>query len=157
MASDRPKTSQHSPGKSEALRDLADRMKLENLDCTLETHRLEELPKPMVSPLYRIILELLENVRKHAKANRVLIQLLVHRHAVQLLFEDDGQGFDPDRTTKNGLGLESLQHRVRILNGEWDLHSQPGQGTSVTITIPLFSTDPESEKSVASGPLTENR
>lgn len=141
----------------EVLLDLAEQMKLDNLDCTLETDRLEELPKPMVSPLYRIILELLENVRKHAKANRVLIQLLVHRHAVQLLFEDDGQGFDPDQPTNNGLGLESLQHRVRILNGEWDLHSQPGQGTSITITIPLFSPDPEPERFPASGPLTENR
>ena len=91
--------------------------------------------------LYRITQESLNNVVKHAQANRVSVLLVRQPDAVTVLVEDDGQGFDVQQTRRAGndrcLGLVGIQERVSLLQGSVRIESGEGKGTVVKVTIPL--------------------
>jgi signal transduction histidine kinase len=82
--------------------------------------------------LYRIVQELLNNVIKHAEAKKVLIQLVREADRFNLTVEDDGKGFDSSEIN-NGAGLSNVRARTEYLNGNLDIVSQKGEGTSVHI------------------------
>ena len=74
-------------------------------------------------------------------AKNILIQLIFEEEQLQLLVEDDGQGFDLGQArSKSGLGISGIESRVELLNGtiEWD--SISNEGTSVNISMPLTAT-----------------
>jgi signal transduction histidine kinase len=87
--------------------------------------------------LYRITQELCANVVRHADARHLLIQLSRHNGSATLVVEDDGVGFDPQSALRPGIGMESIRSRVAYLEGELEWLSAPGEGTSVTIHIPV--------------------
>lgn len=91
--------------------------------------------------VYRIVQECLNNVLKHAAAQKVVIQLDRDVREVRFEIRDDGRGFAmkpaPAGIATSGLGLKNLAERARILNGTFDIQSQPGKGTRVTIVIPI--------------------
>lgn len=91
--------------------------------------------------LYRIIQELLQNIVKHAKASSVLVQLSQREDMLTLAVEDDGIGLPPDHKTKGGLGLKSIDNRLKALNGSMDIHQRKPKGTSVTIEIMVTAPD----------------
>lgn len=90
--------------------------------------------------LYRIIQEALNNVVKHAHASRVTVQLIRDVHHLRLVVRDDGRGFEPatirDSATP-GMGLKDIVGRIRLLSGKEQIESQPNQGTTLSVTIPL--------------------
>ena len=96
--------------------------------------RLDEEREIMI---YRIVQELVQNAIKHAGANSILIQLSQHNNILSLVVEDNGKGFDVHTVDTDGLGLQSLESRVKFLNGQLDIDSSPETGTAVTIDIPL--------------------
>jgi signal transduction histidine kinase len=79
---------------------------------------------------YRIIQELLKNIRQHAAATYVLVELQMHEHTLAITVEDNGAGFDAVTVTR-GMGLQNMQTRVRSFDGEYTLETSPGKGTSV--------------------------
>ncbi len=84
--------------------------------------------------LYRIVQELLSNVIKYAEAENVLIQLTQESAHFTLTVEDDGKGFETSGLiTNKGAGIANVKARAAYLNGLVDVHSAPGQGTSVTV------------------------
>lgn len=85
--------------------------------------------------LYRVAQEALHNSLRHAGARSV--QVLLKRTAEGTLLElsDDGEGFDPSRV-QAGLGLSSMEGRVRALGGQLELASAPGRGTRVRVRLP---------------------
>ena len=88
--------------------------------------------------LYRIIQELISNILKHAKASEVSIQLLKKEKRLNIVVEDNGIGFDVNQTkNKKGMGLKNIESRVDSLNGEFNIDSGKGSGTTITIDIPL--------------------
>ncbi len=98
----------------------------------------ERLAEKIEITLYRIIQELLNNIGKHAQATEVIIQLARHGSELNLLVEDNGVGFDLQEVKgKRGLGLGSLDSRVRYLDGSWEIDTAPGRGTSVMIHVDL--------------------
>jgi signal transduction histidine kinase len=120
-----------------AIEDIAANLREENYEIKLEINDLTEMDSTREVMIYRIIQELVSNIRKHAKAKSVLIQLLSHEDEVNLLIEDDGKGFEYEAMiSAGGLGLKSINSRVQFLDGdiEWDSHIE--RGTSVTIKIP---------------------
>ncbi|MCB0639890.1 MAG: hypothetical protein KDC54_24880 [Lewinella sp.] len=120
-----------------ALEDLAGQLRQHGLQCRLELmHLPEELPGPQAMSIYRILQELTNNIQKHARASTVLIQLLHHQQQLTILVEDDGRGFNP-QNDHTGVGLSSIDARVRFLQGEWEIDSIPGEGTAVTIRLPV--------------------
>ena len=97
------------------------------------------LPMPVVICLYRLLQESLGNIRKHANASHVTVRLSGSTDKMELLVADDGTGFDFGRPEerKKGLGLTSMQERVRPLHGRVSIDSKPSKGTTVTVTIPV--------------------
>jgi PAS domain S-box-containing protein len=88
--------------------------------------------------LYRIVQEALHNVAKHANAEEVRISLSALNGAVQLVISDDGRGFDRALPAwRPGLGLASMEERIRILGGSLHVASTPGHGTRITVRVPL--------------------
>jgi PAS domain S-box-containing protein len=92
--------------------------------------------------IYRIIQETLTNIGKHARANNVSIAVRNHDGRVSFFVEDDGKGFNVkeammNHATEKGLGLATMNERARILGGSFNLWSQEGKGTRVSLTIPL--------------------
>ena len=88
--------------------------------------------------LYRIAQEAFANVRKHADAHRVHV-LAEHRdRGVLIRIQDDGNGFDPERTAvqPGHLGMLAMRERAELAGGWWKLRSAPGAGTTVEFWIP---------------------
>ncbi|MEM9324272.1 MAG: sensor histidine kinase [Bacteroidota bacterium] len=97
---------------------------------------VNELPDDLHSELFKIIQELLTNALKHAKANKISIQINKHEDAIKLLFEDDGVGFDTSKVTE-GIGLRNIKDRLEQLEGGLYVDSALGRGTVVDIDLPL--------------------
>jgi PAS domain S-box-containing protein len=94
--------------------------------------------KPAVEEaLYRIAQEALHNVTKHARATRVDIHIGVEGQALALRVVDDGQGFDLNQVPAGHMGLGTMGQRATALGGEYSVESKPGQGTTVTVRLPL--------------------
>lgn len=81
--------------------------------------------------LYRILQEALRNVARHANAQQVTVRLRPR----EIRIADDGEGFDP-ATASPGLGLASMEERVRLLGGQWILRTAPGAGTEIIARLP---------------------
>jgi signal transduction histidine kinase len=82
--------------------------------------------------LYRILQEALRNIARHADAQQITVRLRPN----EIEIGDDGQGFDPNRIRAGaGLGLASMQERVRLHGGRWSLVSVPGQGTTIVASL----------------------
>ncbi|RJR42951.1 MAG: response regulator [Deltaproteobacteria bacterium] len=91
--------------------------------------------------LYRIIQEGLANVRRHARAENVIIRLVASHPKIILRLEDDGRGFEVAgqaalNQRHRRLGLLGMKERVAFLGGEMHLESQLNKGTKIIIEIP---------------------
>ncbi|MDP9046857.1 MAG: ATP-binding protein [Bacteroidota bacterium] len=86
--------------------------------------------------IFRILQEILNNIIKHAGANRIKIKLAYSAGALRLQVEDNGKGFDTFNLAaeQRGMGLFNIKNRAGIIGGEVLIASQPGKGTSITIT-----------------------
>lgn len=88
--------------------------------------------------IYRIIQELLNNVIKHSGATEVLVQLLSEKDKLVVNVEDNGRGFDPDLTGRNGgMGWRNIRSRLELLNGKADIQSSNDRGTSINLEFNL--------------------
>jgi len=95
------------------------------------------IPHESALCLFRIVQEGLRNVKKHSRASRVEVRLNGSSGEICLTLRDDGVGFDPSATyTSNGIGIQSMKERVRLLNGTFQIQSALGQGTQITVRIP---------------------
>jgi signal transduction histidine kinase len=107
-----------------------------------ETAGEDRLPETVEIALYRIAQEALTNMRKHARARRVRIELLREEEEVRLVVSDDGRGFDPaapplESGPGERVGLVGMQERIGALGGTLRVDSRPGSGTSVVANVPL--------------------
>ena len=87
--------------------------------------------------LYRVGQEALTNIRKHANAKHVQMQLFALADEISLEIQDDGQGFDPaGLQVTPGFGVKGMIERARGLGGWAEVSSSPGGGTTVMFSIP---------------------
>lgn len=97
-----------------------------------------DLPANVSLCLYRVAQESLRNVHRHSQSATVLVQLLGFKNEIILRVRDAPGGFDVGSALKKGgLGLISMEERVRLVNGKLTIESAPGQGTIVTASVPL--------------------
>ncbi len=89
--------------------------------------------------LYQLLRELLLNVVKHAGTNAVRVTAVAEEGRVRVMVEDEGVGFDPAMLEEQGatLGLPSVRERLGFVGGELTVESVPGEGTCVTLDVPL--------------------
>lgn len=107
-----------------------------NTDIAVEFQQVGQvhlLSKEFELHVYRIVQELLQNAIKHSQASKILVQLaLLSETQFSLTVEDDGIGFDTNAPSP-GLGMYSIANRLQVLNGNMDVYSQKGKGTSISI------------------------
>jgi signal transduction histidine kinase len=84
----------------------------------------------------QLVREGLSNVRKHAQASTCRVSLRTEGELAILEIDDDGAGFDPTQA-RQGLGLDNLRQRAEQLGGEARIESVPGEGTLISIRLPL--------------------
>lgn len=86
--------------------------------------------------LYYIILELVNNTLKHAEASSFFIQIGKYQNDIELIYEDDGKGFDFDSSLFiKGMGLRNLQARVESINGTLKIDTSPGNGVHISVNL----------------------
>ncbi len=96
------------------------------------------IPSRLEPTVFRLVQESLNNVAKHAQANRIVLKLFCDQAREKLVIEvgDNGKGFDPAQAKQHGLGLQQMQSRVTSVGGEFQVTSAPGQGSLITARIP---------------------
>ncbi len=88
--------------------------------------------------IYRIVQESLTNVARHAGVKSVLVELRIKGEQIELMIEDEGEGFTPeDQKAGNSSGLTGMVERARLLQGEMEIISQPGKGTRILAWLPF--------------------
>jgi PAS domain S-box-containing protein len=96
------------------------------------------LPPEIALCLYRVAQEALWNVVKHSGAKCAAVKLSGTNDAIHLSVSDQGKGFDPSLAPPaRSLGLLSMRERVRLVHGEIQWDSKPGEGTRVQVRVPL--------------------
>ncbi len=96
----------------------------------------ERLPQDIELSFYRIIQELMSNIIKHAKANKISVQLFISSGNLVLIVEDNGLGMNVENASK-GLGLKNIISRIKSIKGEVNFEKGPEKGTIVTARIPV--------------------
>ena len=88
--------------------------------------------------LFRVTQEALRNLARHAQASTAKVSVRCLDGGLQLAVSDTGIGFDPaQHRHRPSLGLASMRERVRLVGGELDIESAPGQGTTIVAWVPL--------------------
>ena len=122
-------------GLTGGLASLASSIPEVDLNLELQDARL---PEHLEVALYRIAQESLQNVIKHSRALSATVRFAVGDGTARLEVTDDGIGFDPvpDRAPTS-YGMLSMKERAELVGGRLSVHSLPGEGTTVTVTVPL--------------------
>lgn len=110
------------------------------LQINFSTHDFaERVDEKTEMSLYRIVLELINNVVKHAAADKVTVQLIRYPDYINITVEDNGKGFDYSKALeeKNGIGLGNILSRVDYMKGSINVDAVPGRGTTAIIDVPL--------------------
>ena len=94
------------------------------------------LPQRIEMALYRITQEAINNIRQHAQAQIFNLSLRYTEERIVLQLEDDGRGFDPAQKG-NGFGLIGINERAKLIDAALEIHSSPGAGTKMLISVPL--------------------
>jgi signal transduction histidine kinase len=96
------------------------------------------LPREIGLCLFRVLQEALHNAAKHSGVKRIEVQLREDSGEIHLVVSDLGRGFDLETGMQGrGLGLASMQERVRLVNGTIEIQSKPIGGTTVHVRVPV--------------------
>jgi two-component system nitrate/nitrite sensor histidine kinase NarX len=91
--------------------------------------------------LLRIVQEALNNVRKHARASHIDVNVRPGLGGVEVTVADDGAGFEMNQSLEGHFGLEIMRERAESVGGKLDVSSSPGSGTRVRIWMPTVADD----------------
>jgi signal transduction histidine kinase len=95
------------------------------------------LPARTQAEVLRVLQEALTNVRKHADATVVRVNAELADQTLQLRVVDNGRGFRPEETSGDGMGLQGMRERARLMGGELLVISEPSGGTRVQLSVPV--------------------
>ena len=95
------------------------------------------IPKEISLCLFRVLQEALQNAVKHSRAPDLLVELYGTQDGMILRVSDSGVGFDSrDAVNRPGIGLISMRERLRLVNGQLSIQSEPGHGTTIIARVP---------------------
>jgi two-component system sensor histidine kinase UhpB len=103
---------------------------------------LPSLPHPLMTTLFRVTQEGVNNIIRHSQARNVSISLGAKENEVYLRIQDDGHGFDPAQMSSTAMelqhwGLVGIQERIELIGGRMSIISDPGHGTTLQVNAPL--------------------
>jgi len=97
-----------------------------------------DIPKDAALCLFRVAQEALRNVKRHSGADRVEVRLEASDTRLHLSITDRGRGFNPnERPAEYGIGIHSMEERLRLLGGQLEIDSRPLKGTRIDAWLPL--------------------
>jgi len=100
----------------------------------------DDLPDDYRTCIYRVVQEALHNATRHSRAEHVRVTVKHDAADVRVSIADDGAGF---HASDKGMGILGMEERVRNLGGDFEIKSEPGQGTTVSIRLPMGRTRTE--------------
>ncbi len=111
--------------------------------CNITDNRRKKLDSDVRTILFRNTRELVINVIKHARANKISVRLEDRSPSIRILVEDDGIGFDPRAVTQagsktGGFGLFSVEELMSDLGGSLRIVSKPGKGCTAILSAPFI-------------------
>jgi signal transduction histidine kinase len=96
------------------------------------------LPREISLSLFRVLQEALQNAIKHSGSRQFQVSLRRGASEIELTVRDSGIGFETDEAIKGrGLGLTSMQERLKLVDGELSIDSKPQRGTTIQARVPL--------------------
>ena len=116
-----------------------------DLEIDFKWHDLpNDVPLDTSVSLIRVLQEALLNAAQHSGAHRIFVELFGLSETIHLTVHDSGVGFNPHIAMKgSGLGLVSMQERLKLVNGEFSIRSQPGKGSTIHACVPLLTRSAE--------------
>jgi PAS domain S-box-containing protein len=99
-----------------------------------------KIPKEVALCLFRITQEALQNIKKHSHADSAEVRVEGLEQKIHLSISDRGTGFDQGADSRRGgIGIQSMEERVRLVGGQFAVHSRPMEGTTIDVWIPINS------------------
>lgn len=118
-------------GLSAALKDVCQQFATQHhITVHLAAEELPELPKEVSLCFYRVAQEALANAARHSQSSRIEVSLVLEGRVLSMRIRDFGLGFDPE-IQRSGLGLISMQERLKMIGGVLRIHAVTGRGTEV--------------------------
>jgi signal transduction histidine kinase/putative methionine-R-sulfoxide reductase with GAF domain len=105
----------------------------------------DRLAPPLETAIFRIVQEGLTNARRHSHSPKIRIALAQHDHRLRIEIEDWGKGFDPEQIDQSRFGLKGIRERAELFGGEADIRTVLGQGTCITVELPLVEAAEQEE------------
>ena len=135
-------------GLIESIEDIIDDMRVVKDDLSIELD-LQNITEEQIEDrrklaIFRMVQEQLNNIVKHARATRVLIRLSIEGSDVVLTVSDNGVGFDVGRHRK-GVGITNIISRAELFNGTVEIQSSPGDGCTLSVSLPMQGIAPEGQ------------
>jgi PAS domain S-box-containing protein len=103
-----------------------------------EENVARSIPRETALCLFRITQEALQNIKKHSRAELAQIRIEEVEQKIHLCISDFGSGFDSSASSRNGgIGIRSMEERVRLVGGQIVIHSRPMEGTQIDVWVPV--------------------
>ena len=126
-----------------AIRQSMDSLTEDGITCHIEVN--EDLPDISVAEettIYRIVQEIVTNIRRHAGASEVTVRMRYYNGSYIVEVSDNGQGFSPEKVANNRMspahmGIIGMKERAELLNGYLTIESGPGKGTTIRFSFPV--------------------
>jgi signal transduction histidine kinase len=110
----------------------------QGMEINFTTDVASRIPSEIGLTLFRISQEALHNAIKHSGVKRIEVQLSEHSNEIHLTISDAGKGFDTEAVKEGrGLGLASMEERVRLVKGTIAIESKPMGGTTIHVRVPF--------------------
>ncbi len=119
---------------------IKERLKLKSINLILSTNNNEEinlLSKTLRFEINNLLQEIVSNILKHSEADTVSLDIKMIDNKIKITIKDNGIGFDYHTNNVTGFGIKSIINRINRLNGDVELKSAKGKGTSFKILIPI--------------------
>lgn len=128
-----------------AIEDLvSDARRQPGLDVAFSANvQFDRLDHPLENTLFRIVQESLTNARRYSQSDRIRIELTQEGNDLRLEIRDWGVGFDPKQVETRCFGLEGIRERAALWGGRAQIDTRPGEGTRITVTLPLSASPGE--------------
>ena len=104
----------------------------------VEENLPHNIPREVALCLFRITQEALQNVKKHSRADSAEVQAEGLEQKIHLSISDCGTGFEQGAASRQrGIGIRSMEERVRLVGGQFAIHSRPMEGTKIDVWVPI--------------------
>ncbi|APG65164.1 hypothetical protein LPB136_07290 [Tenacibaculum todarodis] len=121
-----------------AIKDTADKFSNSEISFFTKIEGVRRYDQSFEIKVYNMVQEFANNILKHSKANEAFLSAKEENGVLEILVEDNGKGFNSeDPINKDGIGLNQINARVKMLNGTFVIDSAENEGTKIKITLPI--------------------